>query len=629
MADTLESLEIQVKHSATGAADEINKVAASVKVLGQYLTSVVPKLKEFSSALSGNSFTINDQSTNQYADTINNVKQAASGAKKATTEASKGISEMAKSASKADKPLGNFIASLKRIAFYRIIRGIIKSITQAISEGLQMAYFFSQGAGEDANRFAAAMDKMKASTNVMKGQLGSAFISLLAAIQPILLTLIDLVTRAADAIAQFFAAFTGKTYLKATETSAKFADNMKAGGAAAKEWKNQLMGFDEINRLNEPSSGGGGGGSNPMDGFDFEATPINEKLLDFINTIKEKVQPNIERLKESFERLKEAWVRFTENFDDSVLKDLATDLIALPINAIAGALVVVFDTLTLILDILNAINTGDWSKVWFDFKQLLYDLIVLVMDLFVGLTNLAMDALILVVSAIDAVIGTHFADDLRADKKAFNEMYNASKQSEDGLWGLKRVLGLTQESTESAATATEDLSSALVEAGIDTEDFENKTYGVRTAVDWVLNGFRDFGAEVGAIITSLFQPLADLCAWIDSVLQGFGLMKGINARVDAATANGSIYLQGFASGGFPNEGQLFVANEGNAPEMVGTIGGRTAVATNDDIVEAVRQGVYDAVLAANNNGGNSTSFKLYLDSREIKYGLKQVDRAWG
>ena len=596
MADTLETLEIKVEHSATSAASEIRKLTSAVEGLSNALSQ---------------------------------IKGTTSGVTQATSKAASGVKKLAQEASKAKSPLDNFVASLKRIAFYRIIRSVIKSITQAFQEGLEKAYLFSQGMTGAGARFAAAMDNIKSAGNQMKGQLGSAFISLLTAVEPILITLINLITKVADAFSQLFSAFTGRTYLKANATAAQFSDSMAKGAGAAKEWKNQLMGFDEINRLNNPSKGGGGGGSNPLAGYEMVDTPINEKLLDFINTIKEKVQPNIERLKESFERLKEAWDRFTENFDDSVLKDLATDLIALPINTIAGALVVVLDTLTLILDILNAINTGDWSKVWFDFKQLLYDLIVLVVDLFVGLTNLAMDALILVVGAIDAVIGTHFADDLRADKKAFNDMYNASKQSEDGLWGLKRVLGLTQETTESAATATEDLSSALVDAGMDTEDFESKTYGVRTAVDWVLNGFRDFGAEVGAIITSLFQPLENLCVWIDSVLQGFGLMKGINARVDAATANGSIYLQGFASGGFPDEGQLFFANEGNAPEMVGTIGGRTAVATNDDIVESVRQGVYDAVLAANNNGGNSTSFKLYLDSREIKYGLKQVDRAWG
>ena len=48
-----------------------------------------------------------------------------------------------------------------------------------------------------------------------------------------------------------------------------------------------------------------------------------------------------------------------------------------------------------------------------------------------------------------------------------------------------------------------------------------------------------------------------------------------------------------AAGGFPTEGQLFIAREAGA-ELVGSIGNRTAVANNDQIVEGIRQGVSDA-----------------------------------
>ena len=128
----------------------------------------------------------------------------------AGTNAAKGVEKVGKAAAKANKPLGNLLSSLKRIAFYRIIRGIIKSITQAFSEGLEKAYLFSEGISEvGGHRFAAAMDRMKSSANAMKGQLGSAFISLLTAIMPLIIQLIQLITKAADVIAQFFAAFTG------------------------------------------------------------------------------------------------------------------------------------------------------------------------------------------------------------------------------------------------------------------------------------------------------------------------------------------------------------------------------------------------------------------------------------
>ena len=56
---------------------------------------------------------------------------------------------------------------------------------------------------------------------------------------------------------------------------------------------------------------------------------------------------------------------------------------------------------------------------------------------------------------------------------------------------------------------------------------------------------------------------------------------------------------GFANGGFPVSGDLFIANEAGA-EMVGSIGGHTAVANNDQIVEGIRQGVYDANAEQNN-----------------------------
>ena len=51
---------------------------------------------------------------------------------------------------------------------------------------------------------------------------------------------------------------------------------------------------------------------------------------------------------------------------------------------------------------------------------------------------------------------------------------------------------------------------------------------------------------------------------------------------------------GFASGGFPDAGQLFIARESGA-EMVGSLGGHTAVANNDQIVEGIREGVEAAM----------------------------------
>lgn len=87
-------------------------------------------------------------------------------------------------------------------------------------------------------------------------------------------------------------------------------------------------------------------------------------------------------------------------------------------------------------------------------------------------------------------------------------------------------------------------------------------------------------------------------------------------------------VKGYASGGHPTSGQLFLANEGSAPEMVGRIGGKTTVATNDDIVKAVSSGVYNAVVSAmsQNNGG---SFNLYIDGKQVRAAVNKANKNAG
>lgn len=66
-----------------------------------------------------------------------------------------------------------------------------------------------------------------------------------------------------------------------------------------------------------------------------------------------------------------------------------------------------------------------------------------------------------------------------------------------------------------------------------------------------------------------------------------------------------------ASGGIVNEGQMFVARE-RGPELVGSIGRKTAVANNDQIIAGIESGVYRAMVAANagNGGGGSQTIRI-------------------
>lgn len=84
-----------------------------------------------------------------------------------------------------------------------------------------------------------------------------------------------------------------------------------------------------------------------------------------------------------------------------------------------------------------------------------------------------------------------------------------------------------------------------------------------------------------------------------------------------------------ASGGYVDEGQMFIAREAG-PEMVGTMNGRTAVANNDQIVEGISQGVYSAVLSAMSQSSNNTaSVNVYLDGKQITAAVEKRQRERG
>ena len=85
----------------------------------------------------------------------------------------------------------------------------------------------------------------------------------------------------------------------------------------------------------------------------------------------------------------------------------------------------------------------------------------------------------------------------------------------------------------------------------------------------------------------------------------------------------------FAQGGFPNMGQMFIARE-RGPEMVGKIGSRNAVVNNNQIVEGVANGVYNAVVSAmatvGNNQGSNVNINLVGDTKKIFKVVQQEGR---
>ncbi len=140
----------------------------------------------------------------------------------------------------------------------------------------------------------AELSSLTNGLNLLKNSLASAFSPILSAIAPALETLINYCVNAINAIGQLFAALTGQgTYYKAVKGNQDFAAGLdKSANKAndsAKALKNTLMGFDEINKLDDDSSSGGSGSGSGGSGSSgsFDMVPVENAYADFAKQIKE------------------------------------------------------------------------------------------------------------------------------------------------------------------------------------------------------------------------------------------------------------------------------------------------------------------------------------------------------
>lgn len=84
-----------------------------------------------------------------------------------------------------------------------------------------------------------------------------------------------------------------------------------------------------------------------------------------------------------------------------------------------------------------------------------------------------------------------------------------------------------------------------------------------------------------------------------------------------------------ASGGIVPSGQMFIAREAG-PELVGTMGGHTAVANNQQIITGIYEGVKAAMQdAGSSNSGGTMSVNVYLDGKQITAAVEKRQRERG
>lgn len=182
--------------------------------------------------------------------------------------------------------LHGFLSAIKRIAVYRAIRAVLKEITQAFKEGTDNLYQYSKAIN---GTFAQSMDMLATSALYAKNSLAAMASPLINALAPAVDYIVDKFVDFINVVNELIATLTGAaTWTKALKYPKEFAEAADGASGRAKELRATLLGFDEINRLDDNRRGSRGSADELLDYSKmFEEQEVTNKAKGFIQTIKD------------------------------------------------------------------------------------------------------------------------------------------------------------------------------------------------------------------------------------------------------------------------------------------------------------------------------------------------------
>lgn len=138
-------------------------------------------------------------------------------------------------------------------------------------------------------------------------------------------------------------------------------------------------------------------------------------------------------------------------------------------------------------------------------------------------------------------------------------------------------------------------------------------------VNWIIDGIND-------VVSIPFKKINEAFAKLRSLeifdLKPFGFLKDIPIP---QIPN----IEGYATGGYPDSGDLFFANENGRAEYITSVGNRTAVANQDQMIAAISTAITQSMSNARN--GNNGIIQVYIGDDKVyeghgTYQNRQSDR---
>lgn len=572
-------------------------------------------------------------------------------------------------------------ATLQTYAYEHGITKAVSEMSQAEKMQLRLLAILDQSKvswGDLANTINSPSNMIRQFKNniaELGTVLGQLFIPILSKVLPLINGVTIALKRLISAVAGFFGISIkisdfGSGY--DSDDTADYledtADGYNSATAAAKKYQKTILGFDQLNKLNDNESSGGGisGGGG---GFDLSAD-----IMDATNEY-------LAVWNDAYKQMENKAMEFADKITTALfpVRMLLAD-IAHGNWELAG------ESLSLILTnvatfISDAISSVDWYKIgknigeflsgidWYAIFSSVGDLIMdaagAIVSLALGFLSTLPDNVVNIVEDVMELLGDNISNitDLiiEAVEFAWESVVNACKPVADWInknviqpvWNFfsglaDGVINFAIETVDGAKNTWNNVSNWFKTNVTDPiyNTFNNLWENVKEATQevWdfivgIFNGDGDIFEGFVEGVSSVFKSIANrIISGINSVISSpFNKINSLLNKIRTITVLGLQPFKGlwsnnplpvpriptFATGGFPEDG-LFMANHG---ELVGQFSnGKTAVANNKQITEGIAQAVYPAVYNAVRSamsdtsgvgGGQMIDNRIYIGEEEV------------
>ena len=275
-------------------------------------------------------------------------------------------------------------------------------------------------------------------------------------------------------------------------------------------------------------------------------------------------------------------------------------------NAVAPYFQAIWEAIKAVFSVVGSVLGGFFSTAW---------------EVIKAVWNVAVSYFTVVwagIKAVFAVVKGVLSGDFSEAWAAIKNVWDRVKQYFQSVWdGIKSVFG-------SVATWFGDVFKKAWEAvkkvfSAGGKIFDGIKEGIASTLKTVVNGIIK---GMNKVISIPFNNLNTVLRKIKEIsiagVKPFNWVSTISVP----------QIPTFAEGGFPEVGDLFIANEAG-PEWISTMGGKTAVANQDQMTTGIRQAAYEGISQALRENPQSHKTEVNIGNRRVYegYGSYQTRQA--